>query len=56
MSDIRHERQFVYPTPLAKLSMVQGLEDILLLPKGMRLSIQPLTAKAFDIIVGLSDI
>jgi predicted RNA-binding protein with PUA-like domain len=54
MVDICFESQFAEPVPLAKLRTVPGLENMLLLRKGMRLSIQPVTAEAFDIIVGMS--
>jgi predicted RNA-binding protein with PUA-like domain len=53
MVDIRFESQFAEPIPLASLRTVPGLENMLLLRKGMRLSIQPVTAKEFDIIVGM---
>jgi predicted RNA-binding protein with PUA-like domain len=53
MVDIRFESQFAAPIPLARLRTVPGLENMLLLRKGMRLSIQPVTAKEFDIIVGM---
>jgi predicted RNA-binding protein with PUA-like domain len=56
MVDIRFESQFAEPIPLAKLRAVPGLEDMLLLRKGMRLSIQPVTAKEFDIIVRMCDV
>ena len=53
MVDIRFEMQFAEPISLAKLRTVPGLENMMLLRKGMRLSIQPVTAKEFDIIVSL---
>ncbi len=53
MVDIRFEVQFAAPIPLAKLRMVPGLENMMLLRKGMRLSIQHVTAKEYDIIVSL---
>ena len=54
MVDIRFERQFAEPIALSTLKTVSGLENMLLLRKGMRLSIQPVTAEEFDIIVGMS--
>jgi predicted RNA-binding protein with PUA-like domain len=53
MVDIRFEMQFAEPISLAKLRTVPGLENMMLLRKGMRLSIQPVTPKEFDIIVSL---
>lgn len=53
MVDICFESQFAEPIPLARLRTVPGLENMMLLLKGMRLSIQPVTAKEFDIIVAM---
>jgi predicted RNA-binding protein with PUA-like domain len=53
MVDIRLEMEFVEPISLSKLRTVPGLEKMMLLRKGMRLSIQPVTANEFDIIVSL---
>jgi predicted RNA-binding protein with PUA-like domain len=53
MVDIRLEMEFVEPISLSKLRTVSGLEKMMLLRKGMRLSIQPVTADEFDIIVSL---
>ena len=53
MVDIRFERQFAEPILLARLRTVPGLEKMMLLRKGMRLSIQPVTAQEFGIIVSL---
>jgi len=55
MVDIRFESQFAEPISLAKLRTVPGLENMMLLRKGMRLSIQPVTAKEFDIIVAMGN-
>ncbi|MBU0987392.1 MAG: EVE domain-containing protein, partial [Proteobacteria bacterium] len=55
MVDIRFEMQFAEPIPLARLRTVSGLENMMLLRKGMRLSIQPVTAEEFDIIVSLGN-
>ena len=55
MVDIRFEGQFDEPIPLDKLRKVPGLKNMMLLRKGMRLSIQPVTAKAFDIIVAMGN-
>jgi len=53
MVDIRFAMQFAEPISLAKLRTVPGLENMMLLRKGMRLSIQPVSAKEFDIILSL---
>jgi predicted RNA-binding protein with PUA-like domain len=55
MVDIRFESQFAEPVLLVKLRTVPTLENMLLLRKGMRLSIQPVTAKEFDIIVAMGN-
>jgi len=55
MVDICFESQFSEPIPLAKLRKVSGLENMMLLRKGMRLSIQPVTAKEFEIIVAMGN-
>ena len=54
MVDIQLEKEFSQPLRLAELRQVQGLENMLLLKKGMRLSIQPVTKSEFDIIVKLA--
>ncbi len=51
--DIRFETEFQKPIPLAKLRTTPGLENMPLLRKGMRLSIQPVTADEFNIIISL---
>jgi len=55
MVDIRFESQFAEPIPLAKLRTIPGLKNMLLLRKGTRLSIQPVTTKEFDIIVSMGN-
>ena len=55
MVDICFESQFAEPIPLAKIRTVPGLENMLLLRKGMRLSIQPVTPKEFNIIVAMGN-
>jgi predicted RNA-binding protein with PUA-like domain len=55
MVDIRFESQFAEPVPLARLRTVPGLENMFLLRKGMRLSIQPVTPEEFDIIVEMGN-
>ena len=53
MVDIRFESKFHTPLPLAELRRFPALSGMLLLKKGMRLSIQPVTASEFDFIVAL---
>ena len=54
MVDIRLETVFSRPIPLAELRKTPGLEGMMLLKRGMRLSIQPVSKKAFQTIVSLS--
>ncbi len=51
--DVRFEAEFSRPVPLAELREAPGLEDMLLLRKGQRLSIQPVTEAEFHIIEAL---
>ena len=53
MVDIQLEMEFQNPIPLAELRQVQELKDMILLKKGMRLSIQPVTPETFHIILSL---
>ena len=53
MVDIRFDTKFPEPIPLAELRQVPGLENMMLLKKGMRLSIQPVTPEEFKIILAL---
>jgi predicted RNA-binding protein with PUA-like domain len=53
MVDIRFESLFAKPISLTELRTVPGLENMMLLRKGMRLSIQPVTVKEFNIIVSM---
>lgn len=48
--DIRLERKFDRPIDLPELRQTSGLEEMVLLRRGMRLSIQPVTAGEFRII------
>ena len=54
MVDIRIERKFDAPIPLAALRTQPGLKDMVLLKKGMRLSVQPVTKKEYDLIVKIA--
>ena len=50
MVDIQLEAIFPQPIPLKTLRNIEGLEDMILLSKGSRLSIQPVSAQEFHII------
>jgi predicted RNA-binding protein with PUA-like domain len=51
MVDIRLERIFDVPLPLKYLRTVAGLENMELLRKGSRLSVQPVRPEEFRIIL-----
>jgi predicted RNA-binding protein with PUA-like domain len=51
--DIQFEKKFSRSLSLKELRKINGLEDMMLLKKGMRLSVQPVTKEEFDIIVAL---
>jgi predicted RNA-binding protein with PUA-like domain len=53
MVDIRFETKFDAPLPLTGLRRFPELAEMLLLKKGMRLSIQPVARSEFEFIVGL---
>jgi predicted RNA-binding protein with PUA-like domain len=53
MVDIKFEREFARPIPLAELREVPGLEKMMLLKRGARLSVQPVSRDEFRIIVKL---
>jgi predicted RNA-binding protein with PUA-like domain len=55
MVDIKLEKEFLRALPLSELRQTPGLEDMMLLRKGMRLSIQPVSIEEFQIIVSLSE-
>ena len=55
MVDVTFEKKFPRQVPLAELRKTPGLEEMLLLKKGMRLSIQPVTKDQFDIVVSLGN-
>ena len=54
MVDIRFETKFNAPLPLPHLRQFPELAEMLLLKKGMRLSIQPVTRSEFEFIVALA--
>lgn len=51
MVDIQFESQFAVPLTLAELRKLPQLNDMMLLKKGQRLSIQPVTEEEFGTIV-----
>jgi predicted RNA-binding protein with PUA-like domain len=51
--DIQFEKKFSKPLELKELRKINGLENMMLLKKGMRLSVQPLTKEEFEIIASL---
>lgn len=51
MVDIRGERPLARPVTLAEIKDNPKLKDMLLIRKGMRLSIQPITKEEFDEVV-----
>ena len=53
MVDIRLEQKFKRPLPLDELKQNQKLEGMVLLQKGSRLSVQPVSKQHFDLIVKL---
>ncbi|HEY1783914.1 MAG TPA: EVE domain-containing protein [Pirellulales bacterium] len=55
MVDIRLESIFDEPLALPRLREVPGLKQMELLRKGSRLSVQPVTAAEFDIVLGLAE-
>ena len=53
MVDIQFESEFKRPIPLNELRGVPGLADMILLRRGNRLSVMPVTKKEFQTIVKL---
>ena len=54
MVDIQFESEFLRPIPLSELRTIPELGEMMLLRRGMRLSIQPVTREQFDTIVSLA--
>ena len=48
--DVRHVETFPAPVSREQLREIQGLADLLVLKRGMRLSITPVTRKEFEIV------
>ncbi len=55
MVDIKGERPLARPVTLAEIKENPRLKDMLLIKKGMRLSIQPITKEEFDEVVSQGD-
>jgi predicted RNA-binding protein with PUA-like domain len=53
MVDVEFEEKFRHFVPLDQLRDTPGLEHMLVLRRGMRLSVQPVTAEEFQIITKL---
>lgn len=53
MVDIQHVEDFVPPITLNELRQIKALKDMMLLQKGRRLSVQPVTSKEWKIILAL---
>lgn len=53
MVDIRFVERFPEVVPLGVLKETPGLADMMVVQKGSRLSVQPVTKKEFDIVVKL---
>ena len=51
MVDVKFESEFPRPLPLAELRTLSGLEEMLLLRKGQRLSVQPVAPQEFQVIL-----
>ncbi|MDH3215451.1 MAG: EVE domain-containing protein [Candidatus Krumholzibacteria bacterium] len=54
MVDIQFQSEFARPLALAELRKVRALKNMVLLRKGVRLSVQPVTAEEFRTILGLA--
>jgi predicted RNA-binding protein with PUA-like domain len=50
MVDLQAVERFTHPVALAELRGVKGLEKMALLQRGSRLSVQPVTAREFEIV------
>jgi len=55
MVDIQLEKEFPRPLPLADLRDIPALKDMILLRRGNRLSVMPVTAKEFHTIVKMAE-
>jgi predicted RNA-binding protein with PUA-like domain len=55
MVDIRYQRAFDVPVPIGTLRETPGLEEMELLRRGSRLSVQPVRPGEFEIVLRLAD-
>lgn len=53
--DIQYQREFPAPIPLPQLKEIPELENMVLLRKGSRLSVQPLTEREWQIVLSLRE-
>jgi predicted RNA-binding protein with PUA-like domain len=51
MVDVQFVSEFPRPVPLSEIRTIAGLEEMMLLRKGARLSVQPVTPEEFQIIM-----
>lgn len=51
--DVKYKKEFKKPITMDELKQVEGLESMVLLRKGSRLSIQPVTAQEWEIVTSL---
>ena len=56
MVDVRLEQKFDQPVALSRLRERAGLQEMVLLQKGSRLSVQPVRKKEFDAILKLAGV
>jgi len=55
MVEVTFQSKFPEPIPLKEIKEIPGLEKMMLIKKGCRLSIQPVTKEEFEIIVAIGD-
>ncbi len=56
MPDVRFVRKFDEVVPLSLMRQTPGLQDMVTLQRGSRLSVTPVTAKEWEIICGLAGV
>jgi predicted RNA-binding protein with PUA-like domain len=56
MPDVRFVRKFDEVVPLSVMRQMPGLQDMVTLQRGSRLSVTPVTAKEWEIICGLAGV
>jgi len=55
MVELRFEKKFAQIVPLETLKTTGGLESMVVVQRGTRLSVQPVTKKEFDIVLKLAE-